>query len=246
MAWDPVEQKARWRVGDLPIWNGGTLSTAGGLVFHGRGDGVFAAHDAVDGKLLWSFNSQRGITAAPISFELDGEQYITILVGWGGLSSFGLEPFREHGWRYKGEGIRVLTFSLGGSTALPEIKRPSPVVPVDVSSIEVKIDDALASEGYALYHQSSCAICHGSDAHSVGAAAPDLRESRLLLSYPTFRAVLVEGALLEKSMPMFDDLTEHEVQAIYEYLLQQTLVLQKLHSDTIWTDSENSKSEKGG
>ena len=46
LAWDPVLQKSRWKFENLPIWNGGTLSTAGGVVFQGRGDGVFAAHDA--------------------------------------------------------------------------------------------------------------------------------------------------------------------------------------------------------
>ena len=223
LAWDPVLQKSRWKFENLPIWNGGILSTAGDLVFQGRGDGVFAAHDASSGDQLWSFDAKRGITAAPISYELDGVQYITVLAGWGGLASFGLEPFREHGWRYKGDGIRVLSFSLKGDNQLPETAAPAPFAPLEFAENEIEIDDDLAFEGYVLYHQASCAICHGSDAHSVGAAAPDLRESRTLLNYRTFRSIVVEGALLEKNMPLFDDLREGEVQAIYEYLLQQTM-----------------------
>ena len=140
-----------------------------------------------------------------------------------GLASFGLEPFREHGWRYKGDGIRVLSFSLKGDNQLPETSAPAPFAPLEFAGNEIEIDDDLAFEGYVLYHQASCAICHGSDVHSVGAAAPDLRESRTLLNYRTFRSIVVEGALLEKNMPLFDDLREGEVKAIYEYLLQQTM-----------------------
>lgn len=230
LAWDPETQQPSWQIDNLPIWNGGTLSTAGGLVFHGRGDGTFVAHDAKSGKVLWSFNAQRGITAAPITYELDGTQYVTVLVGWGGLASFGLEPFREHGWRYKGKGIRALTFSLDGDATLPPPPPALSLNPIDVESLEIEIDKSLAEEGYGLYHASSCATCHGSDAHSVGAAAPDLRESSTLLSYPTFRSILVEGTLLEKNMPLFDDLTEQEVKAVFEYLLQQALESQRVEA----------------
>ena len=109
---------------------------------------------------------------------------------------------------------------------MPDPSPASPLDPINVKSLEVEIDNSLADEGYGLYHASSCATCHGSDAHSVGAAAPDLRESPTLLSYPVFRSIVVEGALLEKSMPLFDDLTEREVKAIFEYLLKQTLETQ--------------------
>ncbi|MCP5185532.1 MAG: PQQ-dependent dehydrogenase, methanol/ethanol family [Pseudomonadales bacterium] len=220
VAWDPVTQRPRWRIGDLPIWNGGVLSTAGGLVFHGTAEGDFIAYDAADGKRLWQFNTQRGITAAPITYELDGEQHIALPVGWGGLSSFGLAPFRQHGWKYKGPGIRLLSFSLKGKASLPVVNDRRHELNV-VDTGDAPIDGKLAQEGFVLYHQASCAICHGSDAHSVGAAAPDLRESAFITDYAAFRGVVADGNLLPRGMPMFDDLSEREIRAVFEYVRQQ-------------------------
>ncbi len=80
-AWDPVAQKEVWGVKeDLPF-NGGTLSTAGNLVFYGNMHGTFKALDAKTGKLLWSNNLGTGIGAGPISFAVAGKQYIGIVVG---------------------------------------------------------------------------------------------------------------------------------------------------------------------
>src|SRR5690606_34075963 len=61
VAWDPVAQKETWRVQHDHVWNGGTLATAGGLVFQGTADGFFNAYDAHDGKPLWRFNAGLGI-----------------------------------------------------------------------------------------------------------------------------------------------------------------------------------------
>jgi quinohemoprotein ethanol dehydrogenase len=220
VGWDPVAQKARWRVQHEGIWNGGTLTTAGGLVFQGLADGSFHAYDASNGKRLWSFDAQRGISAPPISYSLDGKQYIALPVGTGGQSAFGPPAFRADRYAYKGPGIRLLSFSLDGEASLPLApKRPEKFQPADTG--DAPIDKTLAQKGFHIYHQSSCAVCHGGEAFSIGAAAPDLRASRYLNDYRGFRAVVVEGALLPMSMPMFDDLTEGEVRALYEYVRQQ-------------------------
>ncbi len=60
---------------------------------------------------------------------------------------------------------------------------------------------------------------------SNGAATPDRRESGTMTSYPAFRAIIAEGVLLEKSMPMFDDLTENEIEAVYHYIRHQIQIL---------------------
>src|SRR6185369_12418346 len=84
IAWDPVQRKPAWEA-VFPIgWNGGTLATAGGLVFQGNGTGKFVAYDAANGTPLWEFFAQTGILAAPVTYEIDGEQYVTVLAGWGG------------------------------------------------------------------------------------------------------------------------------------------------------------------
>ena len=83
-AWDPVTQKEVWRVEQPGAWNGGVLSTAGGLVFEGNAAGTFNAYSADKGAALWSFAAQTGVIAAPISYSVGGQQYVAVVVGWGG------------------------------------------------------------------------------------------------------------------------------------------------------------------
>ena len=218
LAWDPVAAAARWEVRYDSVWNGGALATAGGLVFHGDGDGEFAAFDATTGERLWAFDAGRGITAAPVSVMVDGQQRIILPVGYGGMASFGVPGF-DRGYKYKGDGIRLLSFALDGKATLPATTDRGRFEPADTGADP--IDKTLATEGFGLYHNASCAACHGTAAVSTGAAAPDLRESAMLGSIDAFRAVVVEGALLEQSMPLFDDLSEREVRAVFEYVRQQ-------------------------
>ena len=84
IAWDPVAQREVWRSDRRGPVNGGTLATAGGLVFQGTGDGQFLALDARTGKTLWSTDNQAATLAGPISYEIGGEQYIAVLGGYGG------------------------------------------------------------------------------------------------------------------------------------------------------------------
>ena len=80
-AWDPVKQTTAWFNKDELPYSGGMLSTAGGLVFHGDIKGWFKALDAKTGKTLWKFNSGSGITAAPMTYVLDGKQYVAVVSG---------------------------------------------------------------------------------------------------------------------------------------------------------------------
>jgi PQQ-dependent dehydrogenase (methanol/ethanol family) len=81
VAWDPVAQKKVWGVKtDLPF-NGGTLTTAGGLTFWGDLHGVFHAYDAKNGTELWKSVLGSGIGAGPITYAVDGKQYVAIVVG---------------------------------------------------------------------------------------------------------------------------------------------------------------------
>ncbi len=84
-AWDPVEQKEVWRNYHTLPWNGGTLTTAGNLVFQGNSDGEFVAFQADTGKRIWSTDLKSGIIAPPITYNIDGKQYVSLLVGWGGM-----------------------------------------------------------------------------------------------------------------------------------------------------------------
>ena len=84
-AWDPVRQELAWEVPLGGLWNPGTMTTAGNLVFQGRVDGTLAAHDAASGSTLWTFDVGSGISAPPITYAINGRQYVALLVGWGGV-----------------------------------------------------------------------------------------------------------------------------------------------------------------
>jgi quinohemoprotein ethanol dehydrogenase len=150
LAWDPVAQKARWRVEHVSPWNGGTLATAGDLVFQGTADGRFVAYHARTGKKLWEAPTGTGVVAAPATYEVDGKQYVSIAVGWGGV--YGLSNRASN---KIGPGA-VFTFALGGKAPLPEfveLKR-------DALLTGVKYDPSLVQEGMGLY-VSHCVACHG-------------------------------------------------------------------------------------
>ena len=123
VAWDPVAQKARWTVQHEHLWNGGTLATAGDLVFQGTADGSFAAYDARSGKRLWQFNAGLGIISAPMSFSAADKQYVSILVGYGGTTA-AYGKFMDVGWKYGRQPRRLLTFALDGKAKLPPTPGP--------------------------------------------------------------------------------------------------------------------------
>jgi quinohemoprotein ethanol dehydrogenase len=214
LAWDPVAQKPRWMVWHEWIWNGGTLSTAGGLAFQGTADGWLTGYDARDGKKLWRFNAGLGIVSPPISYAWKGEQYISILVGWSGPSPYGFGL--PTGWRYNAQPRRLLTLKLGGKGQLP----PTPpydetVRPLDDPSI--KLDPAAVAAGEKLFHQG-CNGCHGGGLQSAGAPGPDLRESPIALNEEAMWSVLHDGVLLSQGMPQFSFFTREQVHQLRSYI----------------------------
>ncbi len=215
LAWDPVAQRKRWEVRYDTLWNGGTLTTAGNLVFQGTGRGRFIAYDATTGESLWSFDAGLGIIGAPITFEVSGQQYVSILVGYGGAAGMGTALF-DYGWRFNRQPRRLLTFALGKRGALPPNVVSSPALAA-VDDPALAIDEAEVAEGFKLYH-STCHLCHGMGVESTGSIAPDLRESPLALSWRAFDSVLREGLLSAVGMPKYDDLSERDRRAIFAYV----------------------------
>ena len=94
LAWNPVTQKAAWQVEYGKPWNGGVLSTAGGLVFEGTSAGTFDAYDAEDGRPVWKFDAQTGVMAGPISYSVAGRQYVAVVAGLGAQSRWRCRPSR--------------------------------------------------------------------------------------------------------------------------------------------------------
>ena len=217
VAWDPVRQEEAWRVQHDNIWNGGVLATAGNLVFQGDAFGKFAAYDAESGKQVWSFDAGLGIIAAPMSYAIDGKQYVAVLVGWGGAASVGSDVMNV-GWKYGANTRRLLVFALDGGKTLPKEPGPSHTLePVDDASIAV--DPAKAQAGKALF--LACMLCHGRDVVSAGSPGPDLRESALAMDPVAFRNIVKGGALIERGMPRYDFLTDEQVTQLYHYVRQE-------------------------
>lgn len=215
LAWNPATQTKAWEV-ELPgIWNGGTLATAGDLVFQGNASGEFAAYDALNGDKLWSANVGLGIVAAPITYSLDDKQYVAVLVGWAGSlpGMFGL-GVNQYGWQYGEQIKRLVVFSLNESAYLP-IEPKSPL-PIPVDNPALIIDEEVAHRGGQLFN-SSCHSCHGFSA-VAGGLAPDLRASRQALDLQVFRSILKEGVLESRGMPKYQDLTETEIGQLYLYV----------------------------
>ena len=83
-AMDPKTGEEIWRYqNEAPLW-GGVLSTKGNLVFTGNPEGYLMAFDSRNGEKLWQFNTGSGVIGSPITWEMDGEQYVSVMSGWGG------------------------------------------------------------------------------------------------------------------------------------------------------------------
>ena len=218
LAWDPVRQRKVWEVNLPGIWNGGTLVTAGDLVFQGNASGEFAAYHSMSGKNLWSAQVGLGVVAAPITYQLDEEQYVAVLVGWGGVlpGTFGM-VVSKHGWQYGQQEKRLVVYKLDGKVKLP--LAPKSPIPVPLDNPDIAIDDQLATQGMRLYH-STCSSCHGFSV-VAGGIAPDLRASNMALHRQSFRAVVKDGALERRGMPVYEDLSDAEVEALYLFIRQR-------------------------
>ncbi|MGE0441560.1 MAG: PQQ-dependent dehydrogenase, methanol/ethanol family [Gemmatimonadales bacterium] len=215
-AWDPVRQRAAWVVPQKHPWNGGTLTTAGNLVFQGRYDGRFLAYDATTGEELWSRDLGLGISAPPITYRLNGRQFVALLVGYGGGYTMGLERgvLPDEGWAYGVQTRRLVVFGLDGTVSLPP--QPPPGLPQPLVDASFEVVDALANRGAGIFG-TYCAICHGGGA-VANAMAPDLRASPVPLDAAAFGDVVRAGARVSRGMPPFAALTDEELTALRHYI----------------------------
>lgn len=206
-AWNPVTQQEEWRVSFGPGRGGGTLSTAGGLVFQGNSvNREFVAYDALSGDRLWSLPVDTGIVAGAASFEVDGEQMIAVLAGNNSAADY-----------YAPNHSRLLVFKLGGSATLPPPEEYSgrPLAPPPNTA-----SPELVARGDAVYSRN-CNLCHGLDGLSRG-TFPDLTRTPLLHTQEGFASVVLGGILSDRGMASFaGDLDESDVDAIRAYLIAE-------------------------
>jgi len=211
LAWDPMAQKAVWRAKYPVLDGGGVLATGGNLIFQGRADGIFAAYRATDGKQVWRFDTATGIMAPPVTYTVDGVQYVTVMAGWGGAAGLINTPAVgavKPGWG------RILTFALDGKAILkaPFFGHKNPPRP----AITAKQDPQAVHAGGLLFN-SHCFLCHGLNA--VAAPLPDLRYSskEVLDSLPS---IVLGGARASSGMPSYKKiLSEEDVKAIRAYII---------------------------
>jgi quinohemoprotein ethanol dehydrogenase len=206
-----VTQKLAWSVPQQELWNAGTLTTAGKLVFQGRADGKLLAYHASTGEILWTFDAGLGISAPPITYKLKGRQYLALLIGWGG--AFAGVGNKALGWEYGKHMRRLIVFSLEGQTALPPL--PPPYFPVPLDAPDFEVNDSLAKAGQSLY--GKCSGCHGPGLLAAG-MAPDLKASAIALNLDLFRLVVQKGERLNMGMPAYPDLTDEQLLSLMHWI----------------------------
>jgi PQQ-dependent dehydrogenase (methanol/ethanol family) len=202
LAWDPVRQREVWRHPYAMPWNGGTLSTAGNLVFQGTADGRFLALRADDGRKLWEAHAGSGVIAAPISYAVDGVQYVTVVAGWGGTFALaGGDAAAQAGVISRGI---VNSYALAGQ-------------PITPAALKALFDARPAAEASRedRYHVW-CGRCHGARAVGSGVIS-DLRHAVGRLG-DGFEPI-VRGGIPSMGMPAFDGiLDDEEIAGLHAYV----------------------------
>jgi quinohemoprotein ethanol dehydrogenase len=220
IAWDPVKQQEAWRVAYQRAGNGGTLSTAGKLVFQGSVDGYLNAFAADSGAKLWSYDAQNAIMGGPITFQLDGEQYIATLAGLGGVAMGGA---LAGGGQQRSEYGRVVAFKIGGKAELPALQPKVTRVIPDLRRANATGDAAAGQRNY----DRVCAACHGASVRSV-TSVPDLRYSPAIADAATFKSIVIDGARAQKGMVGFASvLTPADAEAVRAYLVHMALAAEE-------------------
>lgn len=217
LAWDPQTQTERWRVehGDL---GGGTLATAGNLVFQGLANGKFSAYAADSGEQLWEFAAGTTLMAGPVTYAVEDEQYVAVLAGRGGGAGLVGGPTGKR-WQKIINENRVLVFKLNGSEQLPPPRERELVVSIPDDLRAEFADQDRLSVGQKHYEQY-CYMCHGIGAMS-GGVIPDLRFASEQ-SYRDWPEIVIGGSHTERGMRSFAGaLTTEDALAIRAYVLKQ-------------------------
>ena len=207
LAWDPVAQKAAWSVEHVSPWNGGTLTTAGNVVFQGTADGRLVAYNATSGEKLWETPTGTGVVAAPSTYMVDGKQYVSVAVGWGGVYGLAARATER-----QGPGT-VYTFVVGGKAKMPDFvaERTGQLLQ------GVKYDSTKVEAGAMLY-VANCVFCHGVPGVDRGGNIPNLgyMDASYIENLSNF---IFKGPAMARGMPDFTGkLSGDDVESIKAFI----------------------------
>ena len=217
VAFDPRTGKVAWAVDHPAAWNGGTMTTAGNLVFQGTSLGRFRAYTADTGKQLLDLDMQSGIVSAPSTFRVGGVQYVAFMTSKGG--AFPLVAGVAGGATRKIPNIpRLVVLKIGGTGKLPAPPATTTLAwnppPLTASATQV----AAGKAQFGRY----CMVCHGDSAIGNG-FTPDLRVSGTLANVEAWKSVVIDGALKDRGMVSFAKvLTPQDAEAIRAYVIERS------------------------
>ncbi|NWG52603.1 MAG: PQQ-dependent dehydrogenase, methanol/ethanol family [Hydrogenophilaceae bacterium] len=213
---DPLTGRTVWSV-PRAAWQdrAGVLATAGDLVFQGDLMGRLNAYDARDGRRLHTIETGTSILAAPMTYRVDGVQYVAVMAGWGG-GGWSYVP-RQSAAYERGNQNRILAFRLdGGATPVPDPLpplEPAPAPPPQLAGTT----PARIERGRDLFF-GNCGICHSNQARSL---LPDLRRMQRP-THDLFQEIVREGLYEANGMPGWSDLLSREdVDAIHAFLIEE-------------------------
>ncbi|MGH8260711.1 MAG: PQQ-dependent dehydrogenase, methanol/ethanol family, partial [Steroidobacteraceae bacterium] len=210
LAWDPVRQRAAFRIPYPHPGNGGTLATAGNLLVEGTIDKTLAIYRADNGRKLWESPTESVPVAGPISYEVNGRQYIAVNAGWNSAIVHGLD---SGGKPFSVGPARLLVYTLDARGVTLPPAPPSADIPPPPDTQEPQ---ALVERGSVLFGEH-CAICHGQNA--VGSGRKDLRHLDSQ-AHAEFDSIVLGGKLARAGMESFaDKLTTQDVSAIHAYVI---------------------------
>ena len=216
VAWDPVANKPRWTVKYPTPWNGGTMTTAGNLVFQGTALGEFRAYAADTGKQLFAYPVGTGVMAGAATYRVNGVQYVAVLAGRGGALPLSI-GYAIGAARNVPNVPRLLVFKLGGTAQLPASPAQDQT-PVNLPAATGTPQQV--AQGQALYGRY-CQVCHGASAGG-GGVLPNLQRSGALGNPQAWRSILIDGALKDNGMVSFAKvLTPEQAQLIRLYVIDE-------------------------
>jgi quinohemoprotein ethanol dehydrogenase len=219
IAWDPVAGAPRF---EIDGFGGGVLTTAGNLLFQGRGTitGELVAFDATNGERLWSYETPNSMAPGPISYAVGGEQYIAVMAGRG------FSGGNDADARARNPG-RLFAFKLDGTATLPP--GPGPAPPANPPD---EIFPVGRAEAGAAHYQVYCSRCHGGETHSLN-IIPDLRRSAALTSAALWKNIVIDGALEPNGMIGWAQfLSTEDAENIRAYVAAQARVLRDIEART--------------